>query len=252
MFIDAHAHLTCDGVFEEIESILTRAKAVKVEKVINICTDKITLDRGIDLSEKHAGIFNVGATTPHDVGKEGELYFSEFEKVAKEGKLVAIGETGLDYFYKCSNREIQQKFLKRYLALANECNLPVVIHCRDAFEDLFQIIDKHCKTPLMLHCFTGTLKDAMKGVSRGWLISISGIATFKKSQELRDVIKEIPLDYLVIETDTPYLAPQHHRGEKNEPSFVVETAEMIANVKNLTLQKVASATTTNVEKFFSL
>ena len=250
MFIDAHAHLTCDGVFEEIEPMLTRAKEAKVGKVINICTDKLTLERGIALAEKHSNVFNVGATTPHDVEKEGELYFSDFEKAAKGGKLVAIGETGLDYFYEHSNRELQQDFFKRYLALANACNLPVVIHCRDAFDDLFKIADEHCRTPLMLHCFTGTLKEANQGVDRGWLISISGIATFKKSQELRDVIKELPLDHLVVETDTPYLAPQSRRGKQNEPSFVVEIAETIATVKNLTLQEVATITTGNATRFF--
>ena len=172
MFCDSHAHLTCDSVFEEVPDILKRAKDTKVETIVNICTDKGSLERGLKLAEDVKWVYNVGATTPHDVEKEGGLYFHLFEEAARQGKFVAIGETGLDYHYEHSPKPLQQAFLIRYFQLASDCGLPVVIHCRDAFEDLFAIADEHFKKgPLVLHCFTGTLKEAEKAIERSWLIS---------------------------------------------------------------------------------
>ncbi|MCB1107592.1 MAG: TatD family hydrolase [Chlamydiia bacterium] len=254
MFIDSHAHLTCDPVYQEIDEILKRAEEGKVEKIINICTDKISLERGLALAKERSWIFNVGATTPHDVEKEGGLYFPLFEEAASTGKLVAVGETGLDYYYEHSPKELQQTFFSRYLQLATQCHLPVVIHCREAFDDLFEIAQNDfSKGRVLLHCFTGTMKEAETALERGWLISMSGIITFKRSEALREVAKEIPLNHLLIETDTPYLAPQSRRGKgMNEPSFISETAQMVADVKGIPLQEVAAATATNAREFFSL
>jgi TatD DNase family protein len=248
--IDSHAHLTSDELFPSVDAIIARAKAAGLSKVVNINTDPITLERGIALAKRYPGfIVNTGATTPHDVENDGEKDFSFFEKAAHEGNLIAVGETGLDYHYEHSNRAVQQHFLSRYLDLANRCNLPTVIHCRgdEAFSDLFQIIktDK-----ILLHCFTGTDAQAKEAVKRGWHISISGIATFKKSQELRNVIKHIPLHHLLIETDAPYLAPESRRGQTNEPSYIQETARTIAAVKEVTLEEVCNQTLNNTEAFF--
>ena len=253
MFIDSHAHLTSDPVFENIKSVLSRAKGENVESIVNICTDKVTLERGLKLSQDHPWVYNVGATTPHDVEQEGGLYFSLFEKAAKEKKLVAIGETGLDYHYLHSPKETQKTFLTRYFQLASKCNLPVVIHCRDAFEDLFSIAASDFpKGNVLLHCFTGTTDEAMTALERGWLISISGILTFKRSDDLRATLKEIPLNHLLIETDSPYLAPQSKRGKMNEPSFISETAQMIADIKGVSLKEVARMTAENTKSFFNL
>lgn len=253
MFADSHAHLTIDPVFSEIDAVLKRSKEEKVDLIFNICTDKISLERGIELAKKTKGVFNVGATTPHDVEKEGGLYFPLFEKAARQGELVAVGETGLDYHYEHSPKELQQTFLIRYLGLATECHLPVVIHCRDAFDDLFAITAEHFpKGKLILHCFTGTMEDAEKALERGWMISISGIVTFKRSEALREVAKEVPLNHLLIETDTPYLAPQSKRGKMNEPSFIQETAQTIANVKGVPLEEIAKATRENALTLFGV
>lgn len=253
MFCDSHAHLTCDPVFNEVSKILDRAKEVEVNTIINICTDKISLERGLLLARSTKQVYNVGATTPHDVKQEGGMYFHLFEEAARNGKLVAVGETGLDYYYENSPKSLQQAFLIRYLQLAKDYNLPIVIHCRDAFEDLFSITDEHYKKePLLLHCFTGTLEEAEKAIGRDWLISFSGIITFKDSENLRKVVKEIPINRLLVETDTPYLAPQSKRGKSNEPCFLPEIAQKVANIKGLTLQEVAKATTRNAREFFSL
>ncbi len=253
MFTDSHAHLTCDPVFDELEGILKRAKEKKVDRIFNICTDKISLERGLELTKKEKWIHNIGATTPHDVEKEGGLYFPLFEMAAKQGQLVAIGETGLDYHYEHSPKELQKTFLSRYFSLAEECLLPVVIHCRDAFDDLYMIAEESFpKGQAVLHCFTGTMKEAEVALERDWMISFSGIITFKRSEILREVVKETPLNHILIETDTPYLAPQSMRGKTNEPSFIDETAQTIANVKGIPLDEVAEITSKNAQRFFNL
>jgi TatD DNase family protein len=250
--IDSHAHLTSDELFPQVDQIISRAKKAGIVKVININTDPITLDRALSLQKKYSDfILNTGATTPHDVERDGEKDFPFFEKAARDGELVAIGETGLDYHYEHSNRSVQQQFLLRYLDLASQYNLPTVIHCRgdEAFLDLFSIIKT---SNILLHCFTGTTSQAREAIKRGWYISISGIATFKKSTELREVIKHIPIDHLLIETDSPYLAPQSKRGQRNEPAYVEEVARTIAELKELSLKQVCDQTVKNAIDFFDL
>ena len=179
MFIDSHAHLTSDTLYPEIDAILARAQRVNIQTVINICTNVSTLQRGIELAARYPWIYNAAATTPHDVEKEGEQVFSIMEQHARSGKLVAVGETGLDYHYEHSDKKIQQDFLRRYLRLALETKLPVIIHCREAFADFFEILDqeyvvngKHA--PGVLHCFTGTVQEAEQVIKRGWYLSLSG------------------------------------------------------------------------------
>jgi TatD DNase family protein len=257
MFTDSHAHLTCDRLYPDLPVLLKRAKEAGVTAICNICTDLPTLERGLLLAEEYPWVFNVAATTPHDVEKEGEELFPIMAKSAREGKLVAVGETGLDYFYTHSDREIQKDFLRRYLHLALECQLPVVIHCRDAFSDFFEILDSEYSVegkhgPGVLHCFTGTIAEAEEVVKRGWYLSLSGIMTFKKSEELREVAKLVPLDQLLIETDAPYLAPQKRRGKTNEPAFLPETAACLAAIHGISLEELASATADNANRLFRL
>ncbi len=256
-FIDSHAHITSDTVFDGVDALLARAQAAGISHIVNICTNDITLQRGVALAEKYPWVHNVAATTPHDVAKEGEALFPFMESHARQGLLVAIGETGLDYHYHHSQPELQKHFLKRYLQLALDCKLPVVIHCREAFADLFEILDAGYKiqskhAPGLLHCFTGTLAEAEGVLERDWYLSLSGIVTFKKSDELRAVAKMVPLDRLLIETDTPYLAPQSRRGSINEPAFLPETAAIIASLKGLTLEELAAATSANARRLFNI
>ena len=187
---------------------------------------------------------------PHDVEREGESAFDSFAQAARSHLLAAIGETGLDFYYKHSNPLIQKEFLVRYLYLAIECKLPVIFHCRQAFDDLFAITDQHYSkgAPAILHCFTGTLGEAKAVLERGWMISFSGIITYKNSEPLRDVARFVPLESILIETDSPYLAPQSKRGQPNEPSFIVETARCLADLKKVSLEEIARTTTANVQK----
>ncbi len=257
MLIDSHAHLTAETVFDHIDDILFRAASAQIKAILNICTDPLTLKRGEALSLRFPWIFQSGATTPHDVEREGEAAFAVFAQAAREGRLCAIGETGLDYYNADSEKKIQKQFLRRYLHLALECRLPVVIHCREAFADFFEILDAEYQihgrhAPGVLHCFTGTANEAEEVLKRGWKLSLSGIVTFKKSVELQKIATMIPLDQLLIETDTPYLAPQQHRGKMNEPAFLAETAQFIADLRQLPFSQIAQITTLNAINLFGL
>lgn len=251
-FIDSHAHLTSAELLPDVDAIIARAQAAGVTKIINICTDAASLEAGLALQKRFPNVIHTtAATTPHDVDQEGETFFPIVKAAAKQ--LVAIGETGLDYFYKHSPGDIQRAFLSRYFELALSTKLPLIFHCRDAFEDLFAMADReyqHGKA--VLHCFTGTMEEARGVLDRGWLISLSGIVTFKKSEALREVAQFVPLDRLLIETDAPYLAPQSRRGQRNEPAFLIETARCIAQIKGLSIDEVAHQTTQNALQFFAI
>ncbi len=250
-YFDTHAHLTSEQILPHVEEVLERALTHGIKKIINICTDEKSLAEGLLLHKKHLWVLNAAATTPHDVETEGESFFPLVESAASQGLLTAIGETGLDYFYAHSPKKMQQHFLLRYFKLALERKLPIIFHCRDAFADLFALADEvYAGAPAVLHCFTGTLEEAKGVLDRGWYLSLSGIATFKKSEALREVAKYVPIDRLFIETDAPYLAPQSHRGKQNEPSFLPETAAVIAAAKGMSLADLAKATEANATRFF--
>lgn len=250
MFFDSHAHISSDELFTDKEGLMQRAKKASVSYIVNICTDEKTLLQGIELQRSYPEVLLTGATTPHDVEKEGEKFFPLFAQYAREKRFVAIGETGLDYHYEHSPKDLQKRFLEKYLQLAEDLQLPVIFHCRDAFEDLFAIAKG---VPYaILHCFTGKEKEAEEALSRGWMISFSGIVTFKKSAELREVAKQVPLQQMLVETDAPYLAPQSRRGKINEPSFIVETAQLLAKLKEVDVESFAQTTSDNAKKIFQL
>lgn len=253
MLIDTHAHLSSPQVEDGLEGMLLRAKEAGVETLVNICTSLAEVERGLELAAKHSHIYLAAATTPHDVTKEGEEVFEQMASYAREGKLVAVGETGLEYHYFPETKQIQKAFLIRYLELAKECRLPVIIHCREGFTDLFEILDLHYKDyPGVLHCFTGTLEEAQEVLKRGWYLSFSGIVTFKKSVELQEVARLVPINQLLIETDTPYLAPTPYRGKQNEPAFLVHTARFLAELRGVSFEELAHQTSLNARSFYNL
>ncbi|KAG6558842.1 putative metal-dependent hydrolase YcfH [Candidatus Rhabdochlamydia oedothoracis] len=247
MFIDTHAHLTSDTLVNDTQQILARAQTNQIDKIVNICTDERSLKAGLLLREKTSWVFNAAATTPHDVEKEGESFFTLVKQAAYHKQLIAIGETGLDYHYQYSPKEMQKRYLELCLDLRRKVDLPIIFHCRDAFADLFTIAGK---VPAVLHCFTGSLEEAKKALELGWYLSISGIVTFKKSQALQEIVKYVPLEHVFIETDAPYLAPVPYRGKVNEPGFLTETAKMIAHLKQTSIEEVARKTKQNAEIFF--
>jgi TatD DNase family protein len=250
-FIDSHAHLTMSPLFEKIDQALIRAEKANVYKIINICINEDLLNKSEKIIKEKRGVFLAAATPPHDLEKEDD-FFPLVKDIAQKGKLVAIGETGLDYYYTQETKENQKKQFIKYSSLAKDTNLPLIIHCRDAFPDLFEIASSHDIKKAVLHCFTGDIKQAKEVIRRGWYISFSGIITFKNAAILRQVIEEIPLEKMLIETDSPYLAPQKYRGQTNEPAYVTEVAKQISQIKQVDLDVVAKQTTKNAESFFNI
>lgn len=251
---DSHAHLTMLPP-EDVLSVVSRAKTAGVTEIVNIATDAVSLERGLLLKERYPWIYNAAATTPHDVDQDGEAFFPVVEKAAKSAMLVAIGETGLDYHYELSERENQKAFFIRYLHLAEETGLPLIVHCREAFPDFFEIVDKEFvvdgkKTRGLLHCFTGTMAEAESLLARGWILSFSGIVTYKSAEALRAIAATVPPDRFLVETDTPHLAPQKHRGQRNEPAFLTDTVAVIAQCRGVSPEEVVRLSTVNARRLF--
>lgn len=247
--IDAHAHLTHDEALPT--AILENAEKAGIVGIINVCTGSLDLKRGLALakSAQMPKIYTAAAQTPHDAKDEDLQFYSDIEACADQ--LVAIGEIGLDYYYDFAPKDKQKALFERYLKLAHKLNLPVVIHCREAFRDLADTIDAVAPNiKVMLHCFTGSLEEAQEAVQRGWYVSLSGIVTFPKSTSLQEVAKVVPDDLLLIETDSPYLAPQGHRGKTNEPAYLTATAQFVANLRGVSVESLATITTRNVRRLF--
>lgn len=252
MPIDAHAHLSSAQLREGLPELLERARGAGVFSVINVATDPEELAHALGLHEQFPWVYPAVATPPQDVSEAARAHFPLFAEEARAGRLIALGETGLDYLIPGADRALQQEFLHLYFELATECNLPLIFHCRGAFGDLLAHIDEGYRGPFMVHCFTGTLAEAEGVIARGGYVSLSGILTFKRAEELRGVAEALPLERILIETDSPYLAPQSHRGEVNEPAYVLETLGVLAQLRGLSREECAELTATNARSLFRL
>ena len=255
MLFDSHAHLNDERFDEDREELINSLKAKGVDLVLNPGACIETSKSSVDLANKYDFIYSAVGVHPHDVGEMTEEDIETLRKLALENeKVKAIGEIGLDYYYDNSPREIQKKWFKRQIELANELKLPIIIHDRDAHGDTFEII-KNTKSPeigCVLHCYSGNVELAKEYVKMGCYISIPGTVTFKNNKKTREVAKEIPLEYLLIETDSPYMAPEPHRGKRNDPSLVQFVADKIAQEKGISYEQVCKATKENAKRFFNI
>ncbi len=254
MLVDSHCHLDFPEYEGKVEDVLARARAAGVGVCVSIGTELKRFPGVKAVAEAHANVWCSVGVHPHEAEKE--LLDDEAALVAEAAhpKVVAIGETGLDYYYEHSPRAPQQENFRSHIAAARRTGLPVIVHTRDADDDTIDILREEMAKGAftgLIHCFTGTQKLADAALELGLYISVSGIATFKNSTPLRDVIKSVPLDRLLVETDAPYLAPVPHRGKTNEPSFVVHTAAMLAELKGVSEKELAAATTANFFRLFS-
>lgn len=254
MLVDSHCHLDFPDYAGKVDEVLARARAAGVGVCVSIGTELSRFPGVKAVAEAHANVWCSVGVHPHE--SEKELLDDEAALIAEAAhpKVVAIGETGLDYYYEHSPRAPQQSNFRSHIAAARQTGLPVIVHTRDADDDTIDILrDEMAKGRFtgMIHCFTGTQKLADAALELGLYISVSGIATFKNSQALRDVIKSVPLDRLLVETDAPYLAPVPHRGKTNEPAFVTHTATMLADLKGISGKELADATTANFFRLFS-
>ncbi|MEC8306479.1 MAG: TatD family hydrolase [Chlamydiota bacterium] len=243
MYFDSHLHLGEDDLFPEAHETIKKAYQTEVTHLLNIATDLITLERGISLSADYPHLYLSAAIPPHSAEKAPEDALLPIAEAAKEGLLVAIGETGLDHHYYRESHHQQCRLLNKHLELAHSLHLPLIFHCREAFQALFEEMDSSLPDwPCLVHCFTGSFEEASAALDRGWLLSVSGVITYPKSEELREVVKRLPLDRLTIETDAPYLTPHPWRGKVNAPQYVKETARCLAELHSTTPEEVARVT----------
>ena len=251
MLIDSHAHLVS---LDNLDDVLFRAKENNVSKIVAISSDIPSTERTISLAENNDYIFATTGVHPHSADQTNEEVLKGIERFAGHEKVVAIGETGLDYFYMNSEKEVQINSFTEHIRLGRKHNLPVIIHVRDADEDMQTILREETAAdiPGVIHCFTGNYDTAVKYLDLGYYISFSGIITFKRSEELRDAARKIPSDKILIETDSPYLAPVPHRGKPNEPSFVKHVADTLAEVRGVSFSEIAEITKSNAETLFRI
>lgn len=254
MLIDSHCHLDFPDFAEERDAIVERARAAGVCRLVTISTRVRRFDGIRALAEAYDTVFCSVGTHPHNAAEEQDVTTKELIELSRHPKVVAIGEAGLDYFYDKAPRGLQAQGFRRHIAASRDTGLPLVIHSRDADDDMIAILEEESGKgafPFILHCFSSGARLADVGVALGGYVSFSGIVTFKKSDALRAIAETVPLDRLLVETDAPYLAPQPYRGKRNEPAYVVETARVLAEVKGISAEALAKQTTDNVLKVFS-
>lgn len=251
MLIDTHAHLDS---LEDLTGTLARAKEYGVEKIIAISSDLASSRDTVSIAGKNENVFAAVGIHPHAARTADAAVLKEIETIAGAEKVVAVGETGLDYHYMNSGKEEQINSLTAHIAIAYRAALPIVIHVRDADPDLMEILRKEKVSDRtgVIHCFTGNYETARKYIDLGFYISFSGIATFKKSEDIRDAAKKIPADRLLLETDSPYLAPVPMRGKPNEPAYVKYVAEAVAAARGVTFEEISELTAGNAERLFKL
>ncbi|MFC1571467.1 TatD family hydrolase [Candidatus Margulisiibacteriota bacterium] len=255
MFIDTHAHLTFPEYETDLPDVIRRAKDAKLQAIINIALDDEAIKKSLKIAKEHPDfIYTAAGLHPHEASQWSEKVNQNIRISGNQGKIIAIGEMGLDYHYKLSPIETQKEVFKKFLQLAQELDLPAVIHSREASKDTMLIIHEENQGKLkgVLHCFGGDMDLAREALEIGLLISFTGNCTFPKAHQVREAIKQIPLEKIMIETDCPFLAPQAFRGKRNEPAYVVKVAEQIAEAKGLSVEEIAKQTTKNAKNFFKI
>jgi len=254
MLVDSHCHLDFPQLADQLDEVVARAAEASVGTMVTICTRVRNFPQVLAIAERHENIYCSVGTHPHYADEETDVTLDELVELTQHPKVVAIGEAGLDYHYDNSPRKQQAESFRLQIAAARETGLPLVIHTRDADDDTAEILESEmAKGPFsaVLHCFTAGRALAERGVALGLYVSFSGVVTFKKSDELRSIARDVPLDRLLVETDAPFLAPEPMRGKGNEPAYVAHTASKLADVKYLDKTEISLATTANFFKLFS-
>lgn len=251
---DTHAHLAFEPLINDIDTVLQRSIAAGVTHWITVGTNIEESRKSIALAEKYDNMYAAIGVHPHDAKDVTEQTMADLEKLAGNKKVVAIGETGLDFHYNFSPPQIQKDVFKKHLALAAKLNLPVIIHSREAFDETIQTLEQQGDCgKVVFHCFTGSASQAKQILDKGFYISLTGAVTFKNANEIREAAKIIPVDRLMLETDCPYMSPEPVRKQKtNEPAFMLHTAKFLADLRGVTLENLAKSTTATAYSFFDL
>lgn len=254
MLVDSHCHLDFPDFAAERDAIVERAREQGVGRLVTISTKVHKFPEILAIAEAYEDVFCSVGTHPHYADKEPEITTADLVERTKHPKVVAIGEAGLDYFRNNSSVEGQERGFRRHIAAARETGLPLVIHAREADDDVARILEEESgkgSFPFVLHCFTGGEDLAKRGVALGGYVSFSGVITFKKNEALRAVAAKVPADRVLVETDAPYLAPEPHRGKRNEPAYVTNTAKALATARGTDFATIARQTTHNFFRLFS-
>ena len=258
MFIDSHAHIDGHEFDNDREEVIARAQAADVSLILNVGTGDPhsgAFERAVELGKKHESVFTAIGTHPHDARLYDDAAEEKIKNLINNEHVIAWGEIGLDFHYDNSPRDVQIEVFKRQLRAARECDLPVVIHTREAEAETIEILQSEYKDAQrrgVFHCFSGSRELAQHALELGFMISFSGIVTFKKAEDLRDVARQVPLDRLLIETDCPYLTPIPYRGKRNEPAYVVEVARCLAGLHGVEIEEMGRITSENFNRFFGL
>jgi len=253
--VDSHAHVDMSEFDSDRTDMLARAQAAGVRQILAIGGAPGALASAVPFAERYDWIYAAAGIHPHEARLAMPAHYEELANLAKHPKFLAWGEIGLDYHYDHSPRDVQQRVFIEQLELARGAGRPVIIHCREAWPDCLALLEKHWSSSGLggiFHCFSGTLEEARRGMEMGFLISFAGNVTYPKAQNLRDLASALPLESILIETDSPFLAPQPFRGRRNEPAFVAELARTLAPVRNLAPHELAAATAANFRRFFRL
>ena len=253
--VDSHAHVDMSEFDSDRADMLARAQAAGVRHILAIGGAPGALASAVPFAERYDWIYAAAGIHPHEARLAMPAHYEELANLAKHPKFLAWGEIGLDYHYDHSPRDVQQRVFIEQLELARGAGRPVIIHCREAWPDCLALLEKHWSSSGLggiFHCFSGTLEEARRGMEMGFLISFAGNVTYPKAQNLRDLASALPLESILIETDSPFLAPQPFRGRRNEPAFVAELARTLAPVRNLAPHEVGAATAANFRAFFGL
>lgn len=254
MLIDSHCHLDFEALSADIDGVMARAAAAGVTGMVTISTRVENFSTYAGLAERFPNVWCSVGTHPHNAHEELHIEVDELVRLSAHPRCVAIGEAGLDYFYDNAPREAQTMGLRHHIAAARQTGLPLVIHSRQADEDMANILEEEAGQgafPFVLHCFTAGMELAQRALALGGYISFSGIVTFRNAQEIQEVARIVPADRYLVETDAPYLAPIPHRGQSNEPSYVRHTAEKIAELRGLSLEQLGTETTANFGRLFA-
>jgi TatD DNase family protein len=254
--VDSHCHLDFEDFREDLPAVLGRARAAGVAAMVCVGSggDLATAERAAELAAKESDVFAAVGIHPHDAGKILPDFWPVLEKLARAERVVGIGETGLDYFYDHSPRQVQREVFTRFLELATTATRPVICHVRDAHDDAIEILRAGPipEATGVLHCFSGNVEQARSYLDLGLFLSFSGVITFKKAEDLRKAAAFAPIERILVETDAPYLAPVPHRGRRNEPAFVLQTLEALAKIRGISPEEAAQATTANACRLFNL
>ena len=254
MFVDSHCHLNYEGLAEDQAGVLGRARAAGVSMMLNISTRASEWDSVIGTAERESDVMASVGIHPHEADLHPDVHAETLVGKAAHPKVIGIGESGLDYYYDHSDRERQRASFRAHAEAARETQLPLIVHTRDAEDDTYAILAEEMgkgRFPALIHCFTAGQDFADKVLALGLSISISGIVTFKNARALQDVARTVPLERLLIETDSPFLAPVPHRGRTCEPAFVADTARFLAELRGEPLETLAEATTANFHALFT-